>query len=132
MACTPPLVEAGWTGPDGEPVGDDVVTARTGPGHCDLDDVVFLTLPNEVVDAGPLEEKHVTYVRDPNGDLPDRFVAEAFETLEERPTSAKSLGYRTADAELFSVGEDSQRIIVVFDGEKVESWARETEAYACA
>lgn len=112
-------------------MGDEVV-AWTGPEHCDLDAVVFLALPNEVVDAGPLEEKRVTYVRDPDGDLPERFVAEAFKRLDELPSNAKPLGYRTADAELFSVGEDSQRIIVVFDGEKVESWARETEAYACA
>ena len=127
-----PLVGEAWTGPDGEVLDEGVVRTGTGDAHCDLDDVVFLSIPAEAVDVPAGGEKRATYIRDPGNDVPDTYVAGRFHTLEELPVHAEPLGYTTPSAQLMSVGEDTERILVVFDDENVESWARLTDVLACA
>lgn len=106
-----------WTDERGDRVPVTRVTSNRGPEHCDWQTAHFLTLGEDAHGGG------ATYVRDPEGVLPEQMLAEPYDGDVELPGRARDTGYRLDDWRLWVDDEDGSRVYVrTPDG--VEAWPR--------
>lgn len=125
------LVDARWTGPDGEPVPSEVLNVLRGPQHCDWESSVLLHVGWPLGTAADTAADIRQYVRDPKGVLPD-VVMGSFGADVQVPAGASATGYEADGVELWlgeSGGEEA--MYVVFE-EHAERWPRTAEVIACA
>lgn len=124
-----------WYDPDGCPVRIDVITDSRGSGHCELEDVHFLTAGTQVGDI-PGEEPRRTFVYDPKRTLEDSLGVwgESFAGDTQPSAGASPTGYRTADGdELWTDEANPNAPAWIVSDDEVQRWDHAADGdFGCA
>ncbi|MEU9290160.1 hypothetical protein AB0D57_37310 [Streptomyces sp. NPDC048275] len=110
-----------WTDRDGRRVPTTTVSSRTGPEHCDWENVHFL-------DLGDGEDVR-QYARDPDGALGTELLTSAYDGAVPMPADARDTGYRFKDWALWLADDEETAYVRTSDG--VEAWPATRDYVAC-
>jgi hypothetical protein len=109
-----------WRDAADRPLPTYAIHSHAGPGHCDWERAIFLSLGRE----------HTQYIRDPRHDLRDRTVM-SFDPDVSIPADASDTGFHTEEWHLFTVPSGRAVYIRTSDG-TYERWPRAREPIGCA
>ena len=127
----PPATGIAWTR-DGKPVRGDVISLQPGPEHCDVEEVLFLTLGWPPGRQAKFADEARQFVRDPEGLFPHRLLG-SFEWSTALPADAVFTGYLHESDQLWLAPSTWDRVAFVVRTEGVvEQWPRAAELYGCA
>lgn len=122
-ACSDPVI----LNPDREPIFDETGTdigsaglvRLRGAPECGSDQIAVIEIDYPLGNLDQGESR--TYVRDPEGVLPQRMFEAPYDSRGSLSTDARFTGYETGVFTIW-IGDDSDLYIYLVDGPRVEAW----------